>query len=401
MVKLAEKEKCTGCSSCYNICPVNAITMVEDEEGFLRPQINKDCTNCGLCSNVCPEISGFKPERSKNPIVYAAWSLDKSVRMKSSSGGIFSILAEYALERGGVVFGAVFDENLKVKHAPALKVDDLSRFRGSKYVQSEINDSFRQIKKHLDGNKKVLFSGTPCQAAGLLSFLGKDYDNLIVCDVICHGVASPKVFEGYLKYLHSTIGAKVTAISFREKCFGWNNPSVKLIFENNRERVTPHNKDEFFMGFLNNMYLRPSCGICRYATIPRIGDVTIGDFWRIGEDRKFEYDTFNGVSAVLINSEKGSNVFNSCRDKYFRIERELDEAVKYNMLTGFPSKPSKHRAGFFLIFNKKGFGKAANKYLGRISLAKIIAKIIGPKGANFIKLHAAAFISLIEGKRNR
>ncbi len=155
------------------------------------------------------------------------------------------------------------------------------------------------------------------------------------------------------------------------------------------------------MGFLNNMYLRPSCGICRYATIPRIGDVTIGDFWRIGEDRKFEYDTFNGVSAVLINSEKGSNVFNSCRDKYFRIERELDEAVKYNMLTGFPSKPSKHRAGFFLIFNKKGFGKAANKYLGRISLAKIIAKIIGPKGANFIKLHAAAFISLIEGKRNR
>ncbi|MDD5618424.1 MAG: Coenzyme F420 hydrogenase/dehydrogenase, beta subunit C-terminal domain, partial [Candidatus Omnitrophica bacterium] len=398
-MKLCEEQKCTGCAACYNVCPVSAIKMVEDKEGFLRPLIDKRiCAKCGLCVNICPEINTPAVERFKTPPAYAAWNLDKPTRINSSSGGIFSIFADYILEQGGVVFGAAFDENLMVKHVPVFKKKDLPKLRGSKYVQSEISSSFKQIKEYLNENRKVLFSGTPCQVTALLSFLGKDYANLLTCDLICHGVSSPKVFNGYLRYIDSKKGAKIISASFRDKYLGWDSFAMKLIFENGKKYLAPYYNDKFLQGFFMDIYSRPSCGICQYAKIPRAGDITMGDFWGIGRKHKFEHDTFEGISLVLINSRKGEDVFNLCQDRYFKIKRELEEAVEYNLHLRLPAKPNKHRADFFLVFNNKGFGEGAKKYLvSRLSIKRMIAKIIGSKTVKFLKNYkrAGKFLSRI------
>ncbi|MDD5429600.1 MAG: Coenzyme F420 hydrogenase/dehydrogenase, beta subunit C-terminal domain [Candidatus Omnitrophica bacterium] len=379
-MKVAEKEKCTGCGSCYNVCPVNAISMKEDREGFLRPAIDERlCTNCGLCSKVCPEVSNYEAKGFKKPTVYAAWNLDEAVRINSSSGGIFSVLSDYILEQGGVVFGAAFDEKLKVKHIPVFRKEELYKLRGSKYVQSEINNSFSQVREYLDENKKVLFSGTPCQVAGLLSFLGKDPPNLLTCDFVCHGVLSPKVFVGYLRYLGQENNSKVTKIYFRDKRFGWDNFSVHVTFKNNKEYTVSPRKDKFFRGFAMSVYLRPSCSICRYAKIPRVGDISLGDFWGIGEEQKFTYNTHDGVSMVLINSTKGEDIFDLCRDRCFIKQRELKEAVKNNAHLSLPSKASKYRTIFFSIFNRKGFAAASKKYSGNGIIKRIVTKIVGSK----------------------
>lgn len=362
-IRLVKKEKCTGCAACYNICPVGAIKMVEDSEGFFTPLIDEQvCIKCGLCLKVCPEINKF-PIKGEVPLAYAAWNLDQAERANSSSGGIFSVFANFILEQKGVVFAAEFDQEMGVRHALFEKKEDLPRFRGSKYLQSKIGFSFKEIKGYLEKGKKVLFSGTPCQVAGLRAFLGKDYDNLLTCDLVCHGVCSPRVFKDYLRSLERKYGAKVVSVFFRDKSSGWQKYRIKIVFENGKEYSGLFTKERFFTGFIRNIYLRPSCAMCRYAKIPRVGDITLGDFWGIGGKERFPYNSFEGVSLVLINNEKGRGLFNSCQDRYFAVKRELREAVSGNLHLRVPMRPSRDRKGFFLIFNSKGFDCAAEKYL--------------------------------------
>lgn len=328
MIDILDKTLCCGCSACVQRCPKHCITLQEDSEGFLYPQVEKEfCIDCGLCEKVCPEIHQ-RPEH-KPIAVYAAKNKDEQVRLASSSGGVFSILAEEVIKQGGVVFGACFDKQWTVIHDYTESQEGLLAFRGSKYVQSRIGNSFRQVESFLKEGRQVLFSGTPCQIAGLKSYLRKDYDNLLAIDVICHGVPSPDVWRKYLNeeiaYLcsrkkansHSVISDKdvvIADISFRNKQFGWKEYSFSLtlstISSPNKKcsftTCVPYGENLFMKGFLADLYLRPSCYVCPAKSGRSGSDITLGDFWGIQEIMP-ELDDDKGVSVVLVNSEQGKN----------------------------------------------------------------------------------------------
>lgn len=272
MLDIKIKSDCCGCSACIQICPKQCISMNEDNEGFLYPEIEKDiCINCGLCEKVCPELY---PGIMRKPLkVFAIKNKDEEIRKKSSSGGIFTVLAETVIREGGVVFGAKFNENWEVVHDYTVTKDGLAAFRGSKYVQSRMGDCFSKAKSFLDQGKKVLFSGTPCQIAGLKRFLRKEYNNLLTVDFICHGVPSPKVWR---MYLDETVvrqcekKAFIEEVSFRDKRLGWKKYSVSLLFsttigngaKNSVLVSEPFTENLFMRGFLYDVYLRPSCYQC-------------------------------------------------------------------------------------------------------------------------------------------
>ena len=273
------KSYCYGCSACFNICPNNAIEMQENGEGFKYPVINTYCTNCGLCKKVCPYlVNNFT--NSENPNCYAFLAED-NIRLKSSSGGVFSVLAKYFLDNNGYVAGAIWNEDASVSHIVSNKDIDIERMRNSKYVQSNIGNCYSEIKKILINNKKVLFTGTPCQVAGLKTYLRNDYVNLYCVDIICHGVPSPKVFQ---KYINEKLNndEKWLNTNFRNKIYGWS-PQLATITTTTTTTTTHDfaNTDTFMKTFLQNMCLRSTCTDCKFQTIPRQGDLTMGDFWGI------------------------------------------------------------------------------------------------------------------------
>ena len=260
MIIIEKKEKCTGCFGCYNACPVHAITMENDENGFKYPKIDKNkCIKCGLCEKICPVLN--KRINENNIKAYAAYSKNDEVRMNSSSGGIFTLIAEYVIDNNGVVFGASFDTNFMVKHIKISKKSDLRKLQNSKYVQSSINQTFEQCKQLLEDNVKVLFTGTPCQINGLLNYLGKDYNNLFTQDIICHGVPSPKLWEKYLDYRKAKDSNIPKEINFRNKKNGWNLFSTMFKYEK-KSYCKDHQSDLYMKCFLENICLRDSCYQC-------------------------------------------------------------------------------------------------------------------------------------------
>ncbi len=330
MPQLVDPTKCTGCSACANICRHNAIGMTEDEEGFLRPMINGDkCTDCKLCENVCPELSSKKTTSDKQK-VFALWS--EIDRKDSSSGGAFSAFARYVLMKGGVVFGTVYDKNLRVFHSEIKNVDGLAAMRGSKYIQSSIGDTYRKIKDYLQTNTWVLFSGTPCQVAGLRSFLKKDYECLLTLDLICHGVPSYKIFKSYIEKLKQNIcitnkGQNIDNYKFRQRD-GWGfAPSISL--SGNYKML--YGVDALYMEAFNaGAIFRNSCYKCNYSSTNRVGDCTIGDFWGLGlYGTPFEYNTKQGVSLVICNNDKGLQILKELSN-VFTQERTLEEATIEN-----------------------------------------------------------------------
>ena len=290
-------DKCSGCSACYNICPVNAIKMEEDIEGFKYPVIDKTlCTNCGLCEKVC---NSDKFINKKNPACYAFMAEDK-IRSKSASGGVFPVLAYHFIKNGGYVCGAIFDNDWSVKHIVSDKPEDIEKMRSSKYLQSDIGNCYKEIKKLLDKNISVLFTGTPCQVSGLKSFLQKDYDNLFCLDLICHGVPSAKIFKKHLKENFDNI----TDINFRDKSKdGW---GIVLSITHNQQK-SYYDDNDYYTLFLKNATLRKNCYECEYNKLPRQGDMTIGDFWGIEKYSKKINDKL-GTSVILINNAKGKNL---------------------------------------------------------------------------------------------
>lgn len=352
------KKNCSGCTACQQVCPVHCIQMHEDLEGFLYPKVNKDaCIDCGKCIKTCPWLNVSTSEEKNIPTVIAVKHKDTSVRQRSTSGGAFTALAKSAIKRGGIVFGAAYNKSTKrVEHIAIDKQDNLYKLRGSKYVQSYLGDTFLQVKAFLLQERFVVFTGTPCQCDGLRHFLRRDYLNLIIIDILCHSVPSPKV----LKAIIDRIDEPVTNISFRDKKRGWRNSYHFEIFTDSGKIV--ENKSYltfFFRGVMN----RPSCYNCHYTSTNRVGDITLGDYWNINRiDHSFE-DSL-GVSCVLINNNKGNSFFNEVKNCLNTKETELSPALQDCMVKNV--KEPVNRTEFWKYFNEKGLATCENKW-GRVS----------------------------------
>lgn len=325
MIHITNKHNCCGCSACLSICPKNCITMQADSEGFLYPLVNEtDCINCRLCEKVCNELH---PYEIREPLkVLAAINKDVEVRLKSSSGGIFHILAEKTISEGGVVFGARFDEQWQVVIDYAETMECVEAFMGSKYVQARMATAYADAKRFLSEGRKVLFSGTPCQIAGLHKYLCKPYDNLLTVDFVCHGTPSPKVWSMYLDEVISE-GQRISNIEFRNKAKGWNKFSFHLKYNEEDKTISvlsPFAKNHFMKAFLKDIILRPSCYECKAKGFSSQSDLTLADFW--GIQTVFpQMDDDKGTGLVFINTERGSQFMDFtkmevCETTYDRIK---------------------------------------------------------------------------------
>lgn len=346
---------------------------MEDNQGFFYPHVNKEqCVACGLCEKVCP--CNHQSDLRMPLNVYAAINIDESIRLRSSSGGIFSLLAEKILKEGGIVFGARFDKQWNVVHDYTDNIDGLDVFRGSKYSQSDIGSSYIQTRFWLQHGKKVLFSGTSCQIAGLKKFLSKDYENLFTIDVVCHGVPSPKVWKNYLTSL-SPLPEDITHIDMRNKSRGWSRYSY-LIKNGDRTFYDDFaSKSLFLQGFTWNLYLRPSCYNCPAKSGKSNSDITLADNWGFKVTSP-EFDDEKGISAVIINTEKGNLIFKSLRLKYKKIS--LDDFLHYNESYSKSSTLSPYYDQFWNAFPREGIF-AVNKIRKQIKPSiffRVIRKIM-------------------------
>lgn len=355
MIEIKEKHSCCGCGACVQACPKKCISMSADTEGFLYPQVDSAiCIDCGLCEKVCPVINQEEP---REPLaVYAAKNNNEKIRLKSSSGGIFTLLAEQIIADGGVVFGARFNEKWEVVHDYTETIEGLEPFRGSKYVQSVIGDNFINAKQFLTDGRKVLFSGTPCQIAGLKKFLRKEYENLLTVEVVCHGVPSPMVWRDYLDYKRekraagkNTVSSSlnelpvITGISFRDKTNGWKKFGFKIIYaaskaaensvskssDNTNYEITPFNEDLFMKGFLKNLYLRPSCYHCAARQGKSGADISIADYWGVHQLHPNISDDA-GVGLMLIYTTIGEQYYNMIISNTVSELSEYTKAIMSN-----------------------------------------------------------------------
>lgn len=367
MIHPTKKKDCCGCSACEQVCPVSCIRMQEDAEGFSYPVADTEtCIDCGLCEKVCPFIH---PGMSRRPErVYAVKNRREEVRRESSSGGVFALLAGRTLEEGGVVFGACFDDRWEVVHGHAVDENGVERFYGSKYVQSRIGNAYREAERFLKEGRPVLFSGTPCQVAGLKRFLRKEYPNLLAVDFICHGVPSPLVWRSYLnellsRKLHRPV-ASVRSIGFRDKHRGWKLYGLRIVCNSGKTSGLirlPLYLDAYLRGFLSDLYLRPACYACAVRGLKSGSDVTLGDYW--GCRRSFpDFDDDRGVSAVLLHTEKGRTYFESLpADK--RLSAYEDVLRKNPALEESSEQPS-GRQTFFDSFLRIGVIASVRKLTG-------------------------------------
>lgn len=361
MIEITNKKDCSGCHACANICPKKCITMQADKEGFLYPTINKElCTNCGLCKKTCPIINR-KIDEKVVPKAFACFNKDDSARLKSSSGGIFPLLAEYVLEKGGVVFGAGFNSELEVVHQYVEKIEDLDVLRMSKYVQSRIGETYKQAQEFLKAGRQVLFTGTPCQIEGLNAYLKKDYDNLLTQDLICHGVPSPAILKEYLKYRQAEANAEIKNVEFRSKYRGWHKLSFVINFKNGVSSKTSAINDRYMNMFLFNKNLRPSCHDCKFKKISRVSDITLADFWGLKKVAP-ELDDNKGTSLALVHSQKGLKVFEEIKEKLVLKEVDFKKATRKNPMIKSSSKKHPRRARLMRDFNKIPFKKFLKKH---------------------------------------
>lgn len=343
MIQIQEKKLCTGCGACMAACPVSCIQMKSDEEGFFYPSVDETaCIGCGKCENTCPVLHA--PEAGRISAAYAAKTLDDELRMESSSGGMFSEIAQYILNQGGVVFGAALAEDFSVEHICVDTAEQLAKLRGSKYVQSRIGQTYRQAKQYLEAGKTVLFTGTPCQIGGLQRFLGKAYDNLYTQDIVCHGVPSPAVWDRYVKFREAKAGAKTRCILFRNKANGWRSYTIRFAFENGAVYDEPIAADPYMQSFLKDLCLRPSCYSCAFKSKQRCADLTLADFWGV-QNYHPNLDDNRGTSLVVLHSEKGEALLSAIKEKLQVEPAELEKAVAHNpaMVKSVPIKPERSK----------------------------------------------------------
>ncbi len=357
MNQICDKNSCTGCNACLNICPTHCISTKEDAYGFLYPHIDSNtCIDCGLCVKVCPSNNNTAYYQPTN--VYAAINKNKFDYSSATSGGIATLLSRKIIEKNGVVYGVAFSKELNAHHIRVDKADDIEKIKGSKYIQSDTGDTFSKVKQDLNNDNYVLYVGTPCQIAGLRNYLGKDYPKLLMCDLVCHGTPAAKLLKEHLNSVSNI--EQIEKISFRDK-----EGYYLSVFNNNDIIYRKRNfKDVFYLGFLKSLFCRESCCSCKYAKPQRVSDITLGDFWGFDSQKgKFPTSAANGLSLVMINTEKGKSFFNECKEDMIFIERTLEEAVVGNKQLRHPSVKHKNHSRFCKQYLSHGFKKAANNAL--------------------------------------
>lgn len=352
-----KSSNCTGCTACASICSHHAIQMNVDSEGFLYPKVDlSKCVNCGLCDLVCP-LNHDLNKQSVNPKIYAALNKDKETYIHSSSGGIFMLLCDYVIANGGVVCGAVYDKNFKVCHQFRNTLEGCRDFQTSKYVQSNIEGIFKEIKIYLKEDKFVLFSGTPCQVAALKLFLRKKYNNLLTCDIICHGVPSPLIFEEYKHFVAGQRGIKSINMKFKNSKIS--GTTLQFEFLDGSSDNNSLKTNIWFNLYFGHLISRPSCHVCKFTSFNREGDITIGDFWHYNQKHP-EFHPGKTISIVIVSSSKGEEVFSHISEKLDYQKSFKDEAVQPQLM--HPSSKSCLRDDFWHDYHEKGFVKILAKY---------------------------------------
>lgn len=351
-----KKEDCTGCGACLNLCPVDAVSMRTDPEGFWYPAVDgQKCVRCARCRAVCPVLSGSapSPDGGEEPCgkparIYAAWSLDPDIRYHSTSGGIFSELALRILEDGGYVCGAVYDARHMVCHRVTDREEDLEKLRQSKYVQSDMGRVYGEIAEILAQGKKLLFCGTPCQCAGVSRYCtekGADTGGLYLADFICRGSNSPKVYRKFLDEMESRYQAAVGRVWFKNKAYGWNRFSTRIEFADGGCYLEDRYHDVYIRGYIEaNLFIRPSCASCGFKGFRRVSDLTLGDFW--GVQLTSRQDADGGTSMVMVHTEKGERLWERIAGRVYREEKSLEEVVPGNSCFYHPVEQGVHREAF-------------------------------------------------------
>lgn len=378
MICISEKKRCCGCAACQQVCPKKCITMAADEEGFWYPEVDTNkCIQCGACERVCPLLHNKEDKKGKLPNAYAAMNTDQEVREKSSSGGIFTLLAQAVISKKGVVFGAVMDpDQYGAHHMMAEDEEGLESFRGSKYIQSDIRETYIAAKKMLDCNKLVLFSGTPCQISGLKSFLGKDYPNLLSVDLICHGVPSPLVWKKYLSEIETSERQKAVNVIFRKKVPSWQKYSMSIQFANKVEKQQENSDNPYMQAFLQNACLRPACYDCHFKSIHHDSDITLGDCWGIQKTYP-EMDDGKGTSFIIIHTEKGQEMHDAICNRLQEVKIDIEDAVKNNLALVKSASIHPKRNDFFSHIEGMDFNDLVYKYItSKDKILRIVIRLV-------------------------
>ena len=372
---LADHTRCTGCTACASGCPRDAITMERDREGFAYPTVDLDkCVHCGRCTAVCPLLREREPKPL--PAVFAAWNRDESIRKDSTSGGAFTALADYVLEGGGVVFGAAFDGKQHLRHVACFRKEDLWRLRGAKYVQSDLGDTFRAVREALK-TRLVLFSGTPCQVDGLYRYLGGRPENLITCDLVCHGVPSPGVWEDMARSIEQRKRKGLQAVRFRNKVTGWKDSHFTTVYDDGTVDTAPLFRTEYGRAFGRALFLRPSCYRCAYTNMNRPGDFTLGDFWGLRDDELPEQQE-KGINLLMVNTPHGSHIFDQL--PLARQAFPPERAIAGNPRLASPIAQPADRAAFFAAYALEPFDQVRKKFCSVPPLpVRIAGRVLSPE----------------------
>lgn len=383
MIEIKNKADCCGCTACTSICPKECIEMIKDDEGFAYPNVKKEkCIECNLCVKVCPIINNSK-EVKKEQKAFLISIKNEEIRRQSTAGGAFTGIAEYVLDKNGIVYGAAFDESFKVNHIYVENKEDLYKFRGSKYVQSDLKYTFKEVKTFLEQGREVCYSGLPCQIEGLKSFLRKEYSNLITVDVACHAVPSPLVWEKYLNYIKNKFNAsKITKAIFRDKSKYGYKYSMMTIETDAGVYSQGIDTDPYLRAFFNDLSDRPSCYKCEFKKQYRVSDFTIWDCF-IVEDFDKSLDDDKGTTRVLIHSEKGYEIFNNIKEKYNLKEVESQHLVKNVKEMFYSVDENKLRKKFFKDINNMKEEEFFQKYFPinlRAKLESFIRKFLAKTG---------------------
>jgi coenzyme F420-reducing hydrogenase beta subunit len=389
---IEDKKKCMGCTACLNICPKSCISMVQDDEGFLYPKVDvKECIQCGGCKKICPIKEEKNEDKSLDDVeVFACVSKNKDILMESSSGGVFTHLANVIIDNVGVVFGAAYDDKFNVYHTYTENKEELSKFRGSKYVQSDLKNTFKEVREFLLKDKYVLFSGAPCQVAGLKKYLKKDYPNLITCDFICTGVPNPKVYRAYVDYYKEKFKLEVKNIEFRNKTYGWDNFSLLIDFKN-KKYLSNRYFDAYIQAHFSHIFLRPACYKCQFKKCNSESDIKLADYWYIKEVHPEIYN-YNGVSLVINQSAKGKELFSRIAYTINSIPSTIENVIKTNAsFTRIVNEPQSREAFLEVIENTEDSRKIV-KCIQNLTKVSLKRKVI-------VWLRAKK--SIIENRKNR
>lgn len=367
---LENTDLCTGCTACQSSCPVEAIEMVKNAKGFLYPEINqKICIDCARCKNVCP-ILNQKNKKSLGK-TYAGYTKDSLAHKKSSSGGIFAELAKWVLEQNGCVYGAAFDHSMTLRHIRVTSLNDLDSILGSKYVQSDLGHVFADVRADLKDDQLVLFCGTSCQVAGLKSYLGHEYSNLLTADLICHGVPSPEMFQIYLSQV---VSDKVTDYQFRNKDRGLKKQETLIVGETGELLRQPTQENKYYQGFLKNLYIRPSCHSCTFKGLNRVCDFTLGDYWAV---REYDPDLANdyGTSCIIVHSPKGEEILSRLQERLKIKPANLKNVTVWNDCYERSVGMNPEEPAFYELIRTVSFEEAVTQLYGETRQTRDTSKI--------------------------